>query len=69
MPLSSDVPESFLSSQSHKPFESESSQSHPKFFRVESESWLGRVESESSHKNCRITSSHWFASSSQCRVT
>jgi len=30
----SDVSESFLSSQSHKPFESESSQSHLKFFRV-----------------------------------
>jgi len=27
------------------------SQSHLKFFRVESETWLGRVESESSHKN------------------
>jgi len=35
---SSDVSESFLSSQSHKPFESESSQSHLKLFRVESES-------------------------------
>jgi len=23
----------------------------------------------SSHKNCRVTSSHWFAGSSQCRVT
>jgi len=59
------------SSQSHRPFESESSQSHLKFFRVESqsESWLGRVESESSLENCRVTSSHWFASSSQCRVT
>jgi len=45
------------------------SQSHLKFFRVESESWLGRVVSESSHENCRVTSSHWFASSSQCRVT
>jgi len=69
--ITSDVSESFLSSQSHKPFESESSQSYPKFFRVESESesWLGRLESESSHENCRVTSSHWFASSSQCRVT
>jgi len=53
-----DVSESFLSSQSHL-----------KIFRVESESRPGRVESESSHKNCRVTSSHWFASSSQCRVT
>ena len=26
------------------------------------------VEFESSHKNFRVTSSHWFASSSQCRV-
>jgi len=52
----SDVPESFLSSQSHKPFESESNQSHLKIFQVESKSslWLGRVGSESSHKNCRV---------------
>jgi len=65
--ISSDVPGSFLSSQSHKPFESESS----KIFRFgsESKSWLGRVESETSHKNCRVTSSHWFLSSSQRRVT
>jgi len=42
----SDVPESFLSSQSHKPFESVSNQSHLKNFRVRFESWLGRVESE-----------------------
>jgi len=58
--LYSDVSASFLSRQSHKPFESESSQSHLNFFRVESESdsWLGRV-----------ISSHWFPSSSQCRVT
>ena len=41
--ISSDVPGSFLSSQSHKPFESESS----KIFCVESESWLGRVRVES----------------------
>jgi len=27
------------------------------------------VESESSHKYCRVTSNHWFASSSQCWVT
>ena len=39
------------------------------FVESESESWLGRVESEWSHKNCQVTSSHWFASSSQCRVT
>jgi len=32
------------------------------------ESWLGRVESESGHKNRRVTSSHWFTSSSECRV-
>ena len=63
------------SSQSHKPFESEWSQGHLKFFRVQSksESWLGRVRVESqelsSHKNYRVTSTHWFASSSQCRVT
>jgi len=58
------------SSESHEPFESETSQSHLKFCRVESrvESWLGRFESESSHKNGRVTSSHWFTSSSQCRV-
>ena len=35
----------------------------------EQESWLSGVESESSHRNYRVTSSHWFASSSQCRVT
>ena len=27
------------------------------------------VESEQSHEDCRVTSSHWFASQSQCRVT
>jgi len=48
---------------------SPSSQSHQTFFRVESESWLSRVVSESNHENCRVTSSLWFASSSQCRVT
>jgi len=44
--VASDVSKSFLSSQSHL-----------KFFRVESESKSrpGRVESESSHKNCRVT--------------
>ena len=26
-------------------------------------------ESSQSHENCRVTSSHWFANSSQCRVT
>jgi len=57
--FSSDVPESFLSSQSHK---SESSQSHQKVL----ESSHDMVES--SHKNCRAISSHWFASSSHCRV-
>ena len=41
----SDVPESFLSSQSHKPFESESS----KFFSSQSHDLV-----ESSHKNCRV---------------
>jgi len=45
---------------------SPASQSHLNFFRVESESesWLGqgRVESQ-------VLSSHWFASSSQCRAT
>ena len=51
----SDVPEPFLSSQSHKPFESESL----KIFS--SHDLVG-----SSHKNCRITSSHCFASSSHC---
>ena len=45
--------------------ESESS----KIFRVESESWPDRFESESSHKNCWVTSSHLFVNSSQCRVT
>ena len=49
--------------------ESESSHKHLKFFRVESESWFGRVESNSSHQNCRIASSHWLASLSPCRVT
>ena len=54
----SDVPESFLSSQSHEPFESESSQSNLKFCRVESEFSHDLVGSESSHKNGRDTSSH-----------
>jgi len=34
----------------------------------ESESNHDLVESEPSHKNCRVTSSHWLASSSQCRL-
>ena len=60
----SNVPEWFLSSQSHKLFESELSQSHLNFLsRVRASHDL--VESESSHKNSRVTSSHWFASSSQ----
>jgi len=46
-----------------------SSQSHLKFFRVDSKSRPSLVESESSHKNCRVISSLWFASSTQCRVT
>jgi len=37
---------------------SPSSQSHLKFIRL---------ESESSHKNCRVTSSYWFASSSHMK--
>ena len=53
----SDVPESFVSSHSHL-----------KVFQVESESSYDLVESESTHKNCPETSSHWFANSSQCRV-
>jgi len=36
--------------------------------RVRVESWLGRFDSESSHKNSRVTSGRWFARSSQCRV-
>ena len=39
------VPESFLSSQSHEPFESESRQSHLKFCRVVSDSSHDLVES------------------------
>jgi len=64
--IGSDVPESFSSSQSHKPFESESSENLSSQVRVES--LLGQVESESSHKNGRVTSSHWFTSSSPRRV-
>jgi len=45
-------------SQNHKPSESEGSQSHLTFFRVESR--LGQVEVEASHKNCPVTTNHWF---------
>jgi len=55
----------------------------PEFVESESQALRVRVDSESSktfssrvrvmtwssHKNCRVTSSHWFASSSQSRVT
>ena len=44
---------------------SPSSQSHLNFF----ESSQSQDLVESSHKNCRVTSSHRFPSSSQCRVT
>jgi len=43
-------------------------ESESRALQVRVESWLGRVESESSHKNGRVTSSHWFTSSSQCWV-
>ena len=46
--LGSDVPESFLSSLSHKSFNSESSQSHLQFFRIESESSHDFIESSQS---------------------
>jgi len=58
------------SNQSHKPFESESSESHLKFFESSQSrvvTWSSGVRA--SPKNCRVTSSHWFASSSQCQVT
>ena len=54
------------SGQSHKIFVSESSKILSS--RDRDESWLARVRSVSNHKNCRVTSSHWFASSSQCLV-
>ena len=57
--------ESVLSIQSHKPFESESS----KIFSSQSRQNHDLVESESSHKNSRVATSHWFSSSSQSRVT
>ena len=55
--FTSDVPESFLSSQSHEPFESELSQSYLKFFWVESEPSHDLIESSQS----RVTtwSSHY----------
>ena len=51
---------SYLSSHesSHKPFELESSQSHIKFFLVESGTSHDLVESVSSHIKCQVTSSH-----------
>jgi len=60
VPAASDVSESYLSSQSHKPCESDSSKTF---------SSLSHDLVESSHENCGVTSSHWFASSGQCRVT
>jgi len=62
----SEVSESFLSSQSHKPLESESTKV---FSESEPESWLVRVELESCRKNWRVTSNHWLANWCQCRVT
>ena len=41
---------------------------HRQLFRVESKSSHDLVQSESNHKNCRVTSNHWLASSSQCWV-
>jgi len=74
LPLASDVSESFLSSQSHKPFESESSQGHLKIFEssqshdlVESqklsshfESLVCKLESMSNHMKIHIFSSTFF---------
>jgi len=54
-----DVPESSLSIQGHKPFESES-------YKIFSSHDV--VESSQSHKNYQVTSSHWFASTSQCWI-
>ena len=76
--LASDVPESFLSHLSHKSFDSESSQSHLQFFRIESESSHDLIESEWSHdlvelNQSRVTKaveplpSHCVACLSQCR--
>jgi len=64
--MASDVTETSFSSQSHKSIEPESSQNHLKNFQDESGSSDDLIES--SHKNYRVTSSHWLASSSQCRV-
>ena len=55
----------FETSQSHKPFESDSSEIFSS--RVNVESWLARVKSDSIHKNCRVTWIPWFASSSQIK--
>jgi len=55
----SDVPKSFLLSQSHKPSESESS----KIF-----SSRVRVESQELSSHWFVSSSHWFVGSSQCRI-
>ena len=48
---------------------SPSSQSHLKFFESSQCQSHDLVESEPSHKNCWVASSHWFARLSQCRVT
>jgi len=48
------------------------SESQALWVRVESESskiLSSHNLAESSHKNCRVASSPWFASSSQCKVT
>jgi len=63
---SSDVPESFLSSQGHKPFESESSKIFSSRVRVVVMTWLSRVRIESQKLSSHF--GHWFASSSQYRV-
>jgi len=52
----SDVSESILSSQSHKPFESELSQGHLKFFRVRVMTWSCRVSVESQELLSRFES-------------
>ena len=52
-------PSLYSSSQSHKPFESESSHSHPKFFGVES--WLGRVSSSEVPMNLNVLHSPLIA--------
>jgi len=50
--IGSDVPESFLSSESHEPFESESSEILSSQSRVMT--WWVRVESMSSHTNFKL---------------